>query len=146
MQNKGKNKSENSIRTFSIDSDIDVVETRDYGKNIAGKIGFSKNDQTLIATAISEICRNIIEYAGSGDLTIESKNKENRRGIVVTAKDEGPGIADVKLALQEGYSTGRGMGIGLSGSKRIMDEFEIHSEMGKGTTVIMSKWLTVDEY
>lgn len=146
MPGKKKNNLEELVRSFYIRSDGNVVETREYGRKLAAKIGFSKTDQTLIATAISEICRNIIEYAGSGDITIEFKNNKNRRGIIITAKDEGPGIEDVERACQEGYSTGRGMGVGLSGSKRIMDEFDIQSERGKGTTINMSKWISEDEY
>lgn len=146
MPTNEKKKNKGSSRSFNIRSDMDVVQTREYGRNLAAKIGFDRNDQTLVATAISEICRNIIEYAGSGEITIEHINSKSRKGIVITAEDDGPGIADVKKACQEGFSTGRGMGVGLSGTKRIMDEFDVQSEMGKGTIVKMSKWLSGNEY
>jgi serine/threonine-protein kinase RsbT len=91
------------------------------------------------------VCRNIIEYAGVGKVIIEAA-RGNPSGIVITAKDKGPGIEDVERALEEGYSTGRGMGIGLPGSKRIMDEFHIDSKVGEGTIVRMHKWVHNNEY
>ncbi|MBI2820717.1 MAG: ATP-binding protein [Acidobacteria bacterium] len=107
---------------------------------MAQKIGFSGTDLTVISTAISEVARNIVEYALPGEIEITIVDAGGRQGIVVVARDEGPGIADVSLALQDGYSTGKGLGLGLPGARRLMDEFEIRSEVGKGTTVVMKKW------
>lgn len=102
-------------------------------------------DLTVVATAISEVARNIIEYAHSGEILIQLVNDAERRGVMVVATDEGPGIADVEQALLDGYSTGKGLGIGLPGTKRLMDEFEVRSTVGRGTTVIMRKWLRAAE-
>lgn len=128
-------------KTFSIQSDKDIVIVREYARELADYIGFLTNDRTLVATAVSEICRNIIEYAQKGEVTIERVTRNPRIGITITIQDSGPGIADVEQAMQDGYSTGRGMGVGLPGTRRIMDEFDIQSELGKGTKVVMSKWL-----
>lgn len=143
MKKNELNKSGNgeSEKTFPINSDKDLIEIRDFGRSLACRIGFEGKDQTLIATALSEICRNVIEYAGSGQVHIKHGRDKNPEGIVIEITDDGPGIENIKLALQEGYSTGKGLGVGLPGARRIMDEFEIHSEVGNGTTVVMSKWL-----
>lgn len=133
-----------SSKTFSINSSKDLIEIRDFGRSLAGRIGFEGKDQTLIATALSEICRNVIEYAGSGEVQIKREYGKNPGGIVIEISDNGPGIENIERALKEGYSTGNGLGVGLPGAQRIMDEFEICSEVGKGTKVIMSKWY--DEY
>lgn len=137
-----KNHSVNkSAKTFSIYSDKDIVTVREYARVLAETIGFSTNQRTLIATAVSEICRNIIEYAQYGEVFIETVNKFNRIGITITIEDNGPGISDVNQAMTDGYSTGRGMGVGLPGTKRIMDEFVLQTQLGKGTKIVMSKWL-----
>jgi len=94
-----------------------------------------------VATAISEIARNIIQYAGEGEVVLSEVRKEGRSGILIVARDQGPGIANLELAMQDGYSTSGGLGLGLSGARRLVDEFEIVSELGKGTTVTMRKWL-----
>ncbi|MBD3615405.1 MAG: anti-sigma regulatory factor [Gracilimonas sp.] len=148
---KDSKKTENDLKkltaeVFPIGSDLDLVSIRDFGRKMAAQIGFEGSDQTLIATALSEICRNVLEYAGTGEVKIEPDKDKNSEGILITVTDTGPGIEDVRKALQEGYSTGRGMGIGLPGTKRIMDKFEIHSNIGKGTTVIMAKWLDKYEF
>lgn len=132
-------------KKFTVQSDKDLIEIRAYGRKLAGEIGFNSNAQTLIATALSEVCRNIIEYAGSGKVIIETVQKKTM-GIAITAKDRGPGIEDIDQALEEGFSTGSGMGIGLPGSRRIMDEFHIDSKVGRGTTVQMFKWLDTHEF
>lgn len=132
-------------KNFPVKSDKDLVEIRAYGRKLAREIGFSTNDQTLIATALSEVCRNIIEYAGTGKVIIETI-QDSSPGITITAHDQGPGIEDVEKALEEGYSTGKGMGIGLPGCKRIMDQFQIDSKTGKGTVVSMHKWVEENEY
>lgn len=129
----------------AIRSPSDVVTARQQGRALAAEIGFTASDLTVIATAISEIARNILEYARQGDMHFATGQSANgRRGIVITACDEGPGIPNLALAMQDGFSTGRGLGLGLPGSKRLMDEFEIQSALGKGTTVVMRKWLGTD--
>jgi len=123
-----------------ISSDADIVAARQVGRTLATQAGFTGSDLTLIATAISEIARNIVVYAGHGDMTMELCERDGRRGIVVSARDDGPGIPDVELAMRDGYSTGRSLGLGLPGARRLMDEFEIASAVGKGTTITMRKW------
>jgi serine/threonine-protein kinase RsbT len=125
---------------LSIQSDRDIIQVRQRGKEMAAEAGCSAGDQTVIAVAISEIARNIINYAKRGEIIITIVSTADRRGIVVEARDAGPGIADVSRALQDGYSTSGGLGLGLPGARRLMDEFEIHSALGEGTTVIMKKW------
>lgn len=126
-----------------VDSELGVVAARQAGRQMAGELGFSTTDQALIATAISEMARNIIQYARSGDISIELISREFQRGIQVTAKDEGPGIPNVEMALRDGYTSGKGMGMGIPGARRLMDEFAITSEVDRGTTVVMKKWLTM---
>jgi serine/threonine-protein kinase RsbT len=125
-----------------IATDVDVVTARQKGRQMAAASGFSGTDQTLIATAISEVARNIVSYAGAGEisLTMIVDEDRGRRGILVIARDEGPGIADTTLAMRDGYSTAKSLGLGLPGAKRLMDEFELTSILGAGTTVTMRKW------
>ena len=104
------------------------------------ELGFPKTDLALIATAISELARNILTYAGEGEIEIALEEADARRGLVIVARDQGPGIADIALALQDGYSTSRSLGIGLPGVRRLMDEFEVTSEPGSGTQVRATKW------
>jgi serine/threonine-protein kinase RsbT len=122
----------------------DIVMARQQGRGLAAKLGFSGSDLTIIATAISEVARNIVEHAGKGGIILKSVEENPRRGIVIIAEDEGPGIPDIARALQDGFSTGKGLGLGLPGTKRLMDEFEISSEVGKGTTICMRKWTRRD--
>ena len=124
-----------------INSDVDIVTARERGRALAAQLGSSTTDQTLLATAISEIARNIVEYAKHGEIVLTAMRNGQKRGIVVIARDEGPGIPDIQLAMQDGYSTRQSLGIGLPGARRLMDEFEIASEVGKGTTVAMKKWI-----
>ncbi len=124
-----------------IGQEADIVTARQKGRQLAAATGFRPTDQTLIATAISEIARNIISYAGHGEVVIKAVTLRGRQGIEVTARDEGPGIASPELAMQDGYSTRNSLGVGLPGAKRLMDEFELISAVGKGTTVIMRKWV-----
>ncbi len=124
-----------------INSEYDIVTARQKGRELAVRLGFSSTEQVAIATAISEIARNIVQYAIRGEMFLNTIQQGDRRGIVVIARDKGPGIPDINLAMQDGYSTGKGLGLGLPGSKRMMDEFEIVSEVGKGTTVTMKKWV-----
>ncbi len=129
---------------INIDSDVDMVPARQEGRELAGRLGFSRTDATLIATAISEIARNIIVHVGSGEIVLSSVFEEGRAGIVVIARDSGPGIADIAAAMQDGHGAEGGMGLGLPGSRRLMDEFHIDSEIGVGTTVTMKKWKASD--
>ncbi len=124
-----------------IGSEHDILTARQRGRELASEVGFSGSDLTLVATAISEIARNIVEYAGRGDIVFTLVRDGHSRGIVVVARDEGPGIPDVALAMQDGYSTRRSLGLGLPGARRLMDEFDVQSEAGRGTTVTMKKWM-----
>lgn len=122
-------------------NDGDIVLARQQGRALAARLGFTSSEQALIATAISEVARNIILYATRGEISLCSALANDAGGIVVVACDEGPGIPDVELAMQDGYSTGGGLGLGLPGSKRMMDEFEIQSSVGQGTKVTMKRWV-----
>ena len=128
-----------------ITSDADTVTARQAGRDAALRLGFSRTDATFIATAISEIARNITVHAGEGEITVAGFSEEGREGLVVTARDEGPGIRDVPAVLRDDYASEFGLGMGLWGAKRLMDEIEVSSEPGKGTTVTMKKWLGFDE-
>ena len=125
----------------AIRSDQDIVLARQKGRTLAVELGFSQGDATLIATAISELARNIVSYAGKGMIMLRTLNSSSRRGIQVVATDEGPGILDIAQAMRDGFSTSGSLGLGLPGVRRLMDEFEIVSEVGKGTTVSMTKWM-----
>jgi serine/threonine-protein kinase RsbT len=107
---------------------------------MAAEAGFSGSELTVIATAISEVARNIVNYAQSGEILLQRLQRGMQTGLLIVASDHGPGIPNLALALQDGYSTSNGLGLGLPGAKRLMDEFEIVSEVGKGTTVTMRKW------
>jgi anti-sigma regulatory factor (Ser/Thr protein kinase) len=120
--------------------DADVVVARQKAREVAVRAGFSGTDLTLIATAVSEIARNIVKFARRGEFTFAGVTEPGRTGLLMTARDSGPGIPDVPQALRDGYSTYRGLGLGLPGARRLMDEFDITSEVGKGTTVTMTKW------
>ena len=119
-----------------------MVVARKRGRELAAGVGFSATELTIIATAISEIARNIVMFAGRGELVVSLVGEDGRQGVTVVARDAGPGIADLERALRDGYSGYGGMGLGLPGSRRLMDEFEITSEVDKGTTVTMTKWRT----
>ncbi|HEX5944796.1 MAG TPA: anti-sigma regulatory factor [Acidimicrobiales bacterium] len=127
-----------------ISTDGDIVVARQSGRELAAQIGCSSTDATLIATAISEVARNILTHAGHGEVEMQAIGPEtNRRrepAVEVIARDDGPGIADVDRAMQDGFTTGRGLGLGLPGARRLMDEFDITSEVGTGTTIVMRKW------
>ena len=128
--------------TCKIISEEDIVVARQNAKKFASEIGFQHIDTILIATAVSEITRNIVKYASNGIIEINKIQKENKIGIEIIASDEGPGIENIDLAMQDGYSSGGGLGLGLPGAKRLMDEFDITSKVNIGTTVKMKKWLT----
>ena len=123
-----------------IRNEADIVAARQQGREMASVLRYSSSELTLIATAISEVARNILSYAGRGEIRLQLVDQGYRRGISVVADDHGPGIADLAQAMQDGYSTSGSLGLGLPGSKRLMDEFHITSEVGRGTTVSMTKW------
>jgi serine/threonine-protein kinase RsbT len=125
-----------------IASAADIVTARQEGRALAAELGFSGSDLTVIATAISELSRNILEYANTGEVVIAPAQKGTRVGIAIIASDRGPGIPDISRALLDGYTTGKGLGIGLPGVRRLMDEFEILSSPGNGTTVTVRKWVS----
>jgi anti-sigma regulatory factor (Ser/Thr protein kinase) len=127
-----------------IASDADMVPARAKARALAEELGFSRTDATLIATAVSEIARNIVSHAGLGEIEMTPIIEPDRRGLRVVASDEGPGIRDIELALEQGYTSRRGLGLGLSGARRLMDDFEIASNSG-GTRVTMTKWRALDE-
>lgn len=124
-----------------IHSDRDVLLARQRGRAAGESAGFVATDLTLIATAISELARNIVSYARQGEIELRTVIDDRRQGLIIVARDEGPGIANIERALQDGYSTSGGLGLGLSGVKRLMDSFEISSRVGQGTTVQVAKWL-----
>jgi serine/threonine-protein kinase RsbT len=124
----------------SIAADVDIVTARREGRDLAERMGCSTTDSTLVATAISEIARNIMNHAGGGEIAITAVAIDGRHAIEVVATDEGPGIPDIERAMQDGFSTGAGLGLGLPGAGRLMDHFEVRSEVGVGTTVVMRKW------
>lgn len=123
-----------------VESEIDLVKARQAGRTLAERAGFTPTEATLIATAISELARNIVLYAGRGEIVLRRVEDGARRGVTVVARDDGPGIANVALAIEEGYSTSGGLGLGLPGVRRIMDEFRVDSRQGGGTTVTVGKW------
>lgn len=123
-----------------IGRDGDIVEARQKGRELAIQVGFSGSDLAIIATAISEVARNIVVYANRGEIVLSPVQRAGRRGVLVIARDQGPGIPDIDRAMRDGFSTGKSLGLGLPGAKRLMDEFEIVSEVGKGTTITMRKW------
>jgi serine/threonine-protein kinase RsbT len=130
-----------SIRV-RIDSDQAIVEARQRGRALAEQAGFSVTDAAMIATAISELAQNALRYASHGRVSVKVAKQDGRLGLTIVASDRGPGIADVPRALEDGYSTSGGLGIGLPGVKRLMDEFAIASAPGRGTTVTTTKWKT----
>jgi serine/threonine-protein kinase RsbT len=123
-----------------IASDTDIVAARSQGRTLAIELGFPSGDITLIATAISELARNILSYARQGEILIKAINGSNHAGILIVASDKGPGISDLRQALRDGFSTSGSLGLGLPGVRRLMDEFEITSEPMHGTTVKVKKW------
>ena len=124
----------------AINSDQDIVAARQRGRALAVELGFSAVDSTLIATAISELARNIVSYAGTGEIRLKTIQNSTRQGILIVAADEGPGIHDLRQALRDGFSTSGSLGLGLPGVRRLMDEFEITSQPGRGTRVEVKKW------
>ena len=128
-----------------ITSDADLVPARAEGRALAQELGFSQTDATLIATAISEIARNIVVHARSGEIVMTSIQEPHRYGLVIVASDAGPGIPEIDTALERGHTSRRSLGLGLPGARRLMDEFEVETDAAKGTTVTMTKWRPRDE-
>jgi serine/threonine-protein kinase RsbT len=125
---------------IAIESDADVVIARQRARELAAVLELSSTDQTLLATAISEVARNITTYATRGEVLVRVVHDADRTGIEVVARDDGPGIEDLERAMQDGYTTGGGLGLGLPGARRLVDEFSIDSSPGRGTTVTLVKW------
>lgn len=125
---------------MAINSDQDIVLARQKGRSLAIELRFSPVDATLIATAISELARNILAYARKGEITLRTVLASGRQGILIVASDDGPGIRDINQALRDGFSTSGSLGLGLPGVRRLMDEFEISSRPGRGTKVAVKKW------
>jgi serine/threonine-protein kinase RsbT len=125
---------------IAIESDADVVTARQRARELAGELDLSSTDQTLLATAISEVARNITHYATRGEVRLRVIHGDGRQGIEVVASDQGPGIVDIERALQDGYTTGGGLGLGLPGARRLVDEFHIQSAPSVGTTVTLVMW------
>jgi serine/threonine-protein kinase RsbT len=123
-----------------IDDESDILKARQTARALAADLGFDLTSQTLIATAISELARNILKYARSGEILLRPAARNGALGITIIAADEGPGIADTVLAMTDGFSTGKGLGLGLPGTKRLMDDFGLVSEVGQGTTVTATRW------
>ncbi len=127
-------------KAATIRSDLDIVSARTLARDTAKALGFGAIDQARIATAVSELARNIFLYAGTGSVTVREVDRSGRKGIEIICEDQGPGIPDMELAMSDGYTSSRGMGMGLPGAKRLMDEFDIHSQQGVGTTITCRKW------
>ena len=119
----------------------DIVAARQLGRNVAKELGFGTVDQARITTAISELARNIYLYAGQGSVSIEKLNINGKSGLKIIAEDQGPGIEDIRRVMEGGYTTSGGLGAGLPGAKRLMDDFDIESIPGEGTKIIATKWL-----
>jgi serine/threonine-protein kinase RsbT len=128
-----------------VNADADLVTARAEGRAMAERLGFPRPDPTLIATAISEVARNIVVHVGCGEIVLQPFEEANRYGLVVIARDEGPGIRDVDAALRDDYSGRGGLGLGLPGARRLMDDFHVASDADNGTTVTMKKWRFRDE-
>jgi serine/threonine-protein kinase RsbT len=126
--------------TMSIKTSEDVVRVRQVARKLAAEQGLSLVDQTKIVTAASELARNTLDHGGGGTVKLEAINSEQRRGLRLTFEDQGPGIPDIELALKDGYTTGGGLGLGLSGARRLSNEFEIFSRVGEGTRITITRW------
>ena len=131
-----------TVRTERIDirQSDDVVRVRQLTRTFAVEVGLSLVDQTKIVTASSELARNTLDYGGGGEVTVETLDRGGRRGVRLTFEDKGPGIADIEQALKDGFTSGKGMGLGLGGAKRLCNEFSIDSKPGIGTKVIIARW------
>ncbi len=126
--------------TMEVRSSTDIVLIRQAVRNWTAELGFSLVDQTKMITAASELVRNSLNYGGGGTVLFESLQEGNRRGLRLTFEDHGPGIPDIALAMNDGYTTGHGMGLGLGGAKRLVNEFDIRSQVGEGTRIMIVRW------
>ena len=126
--------------TLEIHSSADVVAVRQAARALAERVGFSLVDQTKLVTAASELARNTIDYGGGGSVRLELVENGVRRGVRLTFEDQGPGIVDIAMALKDGYTTGNGLGLGLSGARRLVNDFTIDSSPGNGTRVMIARW------
>jgi serine/threonine-protein kinase RsbT len=131
--------------SVSIASDYDLIAARAQARELADALGFSRTDATLLATAVSEIARNIVVHAGSGSIEMTPLYGDQKHGLRIVATDSGPGIRDARHALEDGYAGRGGLGLGLPGVRRLVDEFEIDSDLDRGTTVTLVKWRLRDE-
>jgi len=129
-----------SSETLPIQTSDDVVRVRQRVRQRSVEAGFSLVDQTKIITAASELARNTLDYGGGGTVTVDMVQMGSKRGLRLTFEDKGPGIADIERALTDGFTSGSGLGLGLSGAKRLSNEFEIHSVVGEGTRVVIARW------
>jgi len=127
--------------SIAIEMDTDIVSARQQARELAKNLKFSSSELAGIAAAISELARNIITYANNGTIVANIIEEKGKKGVMIVASDAGPGIPDISLAMQNGYSTSNSLGLGLPGVKRLMDNFEIKSEPGKGTVIIIKKWV-----
>lgn len=127
-------------RVFAVESEANLITLRNTIKQLASDIGMSLVNQTRLVTAVSELGRNMLRYGGGGQVTVTLRPGPTQQGIQLVFADQGPGIANLDEALQDGYSTGQGLGLGLPGSRRLVDEFRIESSVGQGTTVVVTKW------
>jgi serine/threonine-protein kinase RsbT len=123
-----------------IREEADVAIARKHARDVAAQAGLSEVAAYALATAISEIASNIVVHAGAGELVLSADSRGGRRGVVVLARDAGPGIPELERAMQDGYSTANGLGLGLPSARRLVDEFELNSEVGRGTIVVLKKW------
>jgi serine/threonine-protein kinase RsbT len=130
----------NEIETIEVMNESGIVVARQRARSHAVELGLSLVSQTKLVTVVSELARNMVDYAGGGMVTIEKVTNLGRQGIRIRFEDTGPGIADLSLAMQDGYSTGQGLGQGLPGSKRLVNEFEITSRVGEGTRIVVTQW------
>ncbi len=129
------------LQNIQIENNIDLVKVRQVVRTIAKDLNFDIVNQTKLITAVSELTRNVLIYSGKGKIVIELLETDINKGLRITVTDDGPGIPDIDLAITDGYSTSKGLGKGLSGTKRLMDDFSIQSEVGKGTEVVIIKWM-----
>jgi len=129
------------LEAFPIHSEYDIVRSRQTARELSKQFRMGIVDQTRLTTAVSELCRNMYEFAGGGDIIFEMGKLDGLEALMVSFSDEGPGIPDIDLVMKDGYTSGKGMGYGLPGAKRLVDGFQIESELGKGTVVRIAKWI-----
>lgn len=136
------NKTLEDMDVISINAEIDIIRARQKARDLARELGFSSTDQAKIATAVSELARNIVVYAKKGKIIYKVLSQLQKKGIEIVAQDNGPGITNIQLALTDGQSTSNGLGIGLPGAKRLMGEMQIETAAGKGTSIMTRKWVS----